>query len=312
MRYVSNFWRVLRINWIVARYGLDRILFSSPYFYSLRFLQFLNPWNWGYSQRFTRGEAIRLALEQLGPLFVKFGQMLSTRRDLLPDDIANELTKLQDQVPPFDGKIAQAVAEKVYRKPLTQIFQQFDVTPLASASIAQVHAAVLLTGEKVVVKILRPRVRKQVMRDIDVLYSFARGIEKLWRATRRLKLTVVIKEFEHTTLNELDLLREAANAAQLRRNFPYSDLLYVPTVYWDYTRKNILVMERIEGVPIDDLATLKQQQVNLKVLAEKGVEIFFTQVFRDSFFHADIHAGNIFIETKEMTKARTLNAPTEL
>lgn len=288
--------RLIYINWILARYGVDDLVLSTGWFGALHYLRYCNPWNWRPQRKTTRAIRLRLALETLGPIFVKFGQALSTRRDLLPDDIADELAKLQDQVHFFDSRIAINLIEQAFDQPIALIFQQFDQLPLAAASIAQVHTAELHDGRKVIVKILRPDIEKIVRRDIALLYSLAKFTERYWHAGRRLKPLAVVAEFEQTLLDELDLVREAANASQLKRNFAGSDLLHVPDIIWSHTRKNVLVMERIFGTPIANIALLKEQQVDLKKLAENGVEIFFTQVFRDCFFHADMHPGNIFVD----------------
>lgn len=287
--------RLLHINRILVRHGLDEIVLATHLFRPFRFLLYLMPWRWfGVSQE-ARGVRIRRALEDLGPIFVKFGQTLSTRPDLLPPDIAQELARLQDSVPPFPGLQARVIIEQAYGRPLTEVFQDFDETPLGSASIAQVHAARLHDGKEVVVKVVRPSIEKVIQRDIGLLYIVADLAERYWKEARRLRPRDVVAEYEKTILGELDLMREAANASQLRRNFLNSDLLYVPEIYWPQTRRNVMVMERISGVPISDIESLRQQAIDLKKLAEKGVEIFFTQVFRDNFFHADMHPGNIFV-----------------
>ena len=252
------------------------------------------PWTW-LNRKTPRGTRIRLALEDLGPIFVKFGQILSTRRDLLPDDIAIELSKLQDQVTPFANQVAYDIIEKSLGHPLNEIFSSFSDSPFASASIAQVHAATLHTGEEVIVKVLRPNIKPIIQRDISLLYIIANKIERFWPAGKNLRPKEVVAEFEKALLNELDLMREAANASQLRRNFLNSEKLYVPEVYWDHCRRDIMVMERIHGTPIGNIDVLIEKNINLKQLSERGVEIFFTQVFRHSFFHADMHPGNIFV-----------------
>ncbi len=287
--------RLLHINRILVRHGLDEIVLATHLFRPFRFLLYLMPWRWfGVSQE-ARGVRIRRALEDLGPIFVKFGQTLSTRPDLLPPDIAQELTRLQDSVPPFPGLQARVIIEQAYGRPLAEVFQNFDEIPLGSASIAQVHAARLHDGKEVVVKVVRPSIEQVIQRDIGLLYIVADLAERYWKEARRLRPREVVAEYEKTILGELDLMREAANASQLRRNFTNSDLLYVPEIYWPQTRRNVMVMERISGTPISDIASLRQQAIDLKKLAEKGVEIFFTQVFRDNFFHADMHPGNIFV-----------------
>jgi ubiquinone biosynthesis protein len=287
--------RLIYINWVLVRNGLDEIVLATHLFRPVRFLLYLLPWHWFRGEMPPRGERIRRSLEELGPMFVKFGQMLSTRRDLLPDDVTQELAKLQDRVPPFPGVEARAIVEKSLNKPVTELFERFDEQPHASASIAQVHLARLLNGQDVVVKVVRPGIHKTIARDIGLLYVVAELAERYWREGRRLRPREVVAEYEKTILDELDLLREAANASQLRRNFQDSPLLYVPEVYWPFCRRQVMVMERIYGTPISDVAELKRQGVDLKKLAERGVEIFFTQVFSHSFFHADMHPGNIFV-----------------
>jgi ubiquinone biosynthesis protein len=287
--------RLIYINWVLVRNGLDEIVLATHLFRPVRFLLYLLPWHWFRGEMPPRGERIRRSLEELGPMFVKFGQMLSTRRDLLPDDVAQELAKLQDRVPPFPGVQARAIVEKSLNKPVTELFECFDEQPHASASIAQVHLARLQSGQDVVVKVVRPGIHKTIARDIGLLYVVAELAERYWPEGRRLRPREVVAEYEKTILDELDLLREAANASQLRRNFQDSQLLYVPEVYWPFCRRQVMVMERIYGTPISDVAELKRQGVDLKKLAERGVEIFFTQVFSHSFFHADMHPGNIFV-----------------
>ena len=287
--------RLLYINWVLVRNGLDEIVLATHLFRPFRFLLYLLPWHWVRRDLPSRAERIRRTLEELGPIFVKFGQMLSTRRDLLPDDVAQELAKLQDRVPPFPGAEARAIVEKSLGKPVAELFESFDEQPHASASIAQVHLARLQSGQDVVVKVVRPGIQKTIARDIGLLYVVADLAERYWREGRRLRPREVVAEYEKTITDELDLLREAANASQLRRNFQDSELLYVPEVYWPFCRRQVMVMERIHGIPISDVAELKRQGVDLQKLSARGVEIFFTQVFRHSFFHADMHPGNIFV-----------------
>ena len=296
----AQFLRLLHINRILVRHGLDDIVLATHLFRPIGFLRHLLPWNWAPREELnlSRGERIRLALEDLGPIFVKFGQMLSTRRDLLPDDIALELAKLQDRVPPFPGEQALAIVEKAYGQPLSALFAAFSPQPLASASIAQVHAARLLNGREVVVKVLRPGIETVIRRDVELLYIIASLAQRYWREGRRLRPVEVVGEYEKTIFDELDLVREAANASQLRHNFQDSPLLYVPEIFWPETRRNVLVMERIYGIPVGDIAQLRQRGVNMQKLSERGVTIFFTQVFRDSFFHADMHPGNIFVNAE--------------
>ncbi len=287
--------RLLRINQILVRHGLDEIIFATHLLRPMRLLIYLLPWNWWRRKRLPRAVRLRQTLEDLGPIFIKFGQILSTRRDLLPDDIAEEFSLLQDKVAPFPGARARAIAEKSYGCSLDHVFLTFDETPLASASIAQVHAATLLDGREVVVKIVRPDIRNVIRRDVSLLYIIAQLAERYWQEGKRLRPREVVAEFEKTIFDELDLMREAANASQLRRNFAESPMLYIPEVYWPQTRTNVMVMERIRGIPVSDIQTLKTSGVDLKRLSEMGVEIFFTQVFSHNFFHADMHPGNIFV-----------------
>ncbi len=296
--------RLARINFVLARHGLDEIVLAAHIFRPIRFLIYFSPFYWLRRRDAPRGERVRLALEDLGPIFVKLGQMLSTRRDLLPPDIADELAKLQDRVPPFPGREAREVVERTLGKPVGELFQEFSEVPLASASIAQVHAARLKDGREVVVKVLRPGVQRIIRSDLDLLYLIAGLAERYWRDARRLRPREVVSEYEKTILDELDLMREAANAAQLRRNFEGSMLLYVPEVHWPLTRHNVMVMERIRGVPVSDIATLRARGTDMRKLAETGVEIFFTQVFKHNFFHADMHPGNIFVNVDDPENPR--------
>ena len=297
--------RLLQIQRALVRHGLDDFVRATHLYRPFRFLVYLSPWTWFQrSIGVTRGERLRLALEELGPIFVKFGQALSTRRDLLPADIADELAKLQDRVPPFDGAIAVASIEKAFGRQIGEIFGSFDPKPLAAASIAQVHVATLKNGGEVVVKILRPGMREIIDLDLEVLDYLAELAQEYWEDSRRLRPIELVREYRKTILDELDLLREAGNAAQLKRNFAGSPLLYVPEVHWDYCRVNIMVMERIHGVIVNDLEELRARGANIPKLAENGVEIFFTQVFRDNFFHADMHPGNIFVQTDDPQNPR--------
>jgi len=288
--------RLFQIQRVLLKHRLDDFVRATHLYRPLRLLLLLAPGiGRARRRRSNRAERLRLALTELGPIFVKFGQAVSTRRDLLPPDIANELAKLQDQVPPFPGSEAREIMERAYGRPLAQVFAEFDETPLAAASIAQVHAARLPDGKEVVVKVLRPQMRAVIERDLEVLYALARLAQQYWPDGRRLRPIEVVAEYEKTVLAELDLMREAANAAQLRRNFAGSDLLYVPEVYWDYCRTDVMVMERIHGIQISDTARLREAGTDIQKLAENGVRIFFTQVFRHNFFHADMHPGNIFV-----------------
>jgi ubiquinone biosynthesis protein len=285
--------RLIAIQRVLVKYGLDDIIKETHLLRPLRFLFRLAPRRRDSSA--PLGERIRLALEELGPIFVKFGQAISTRRDLLPPDIADELAKLQDAVPPFPAEQAKAIIEGAYEQPVDAVFERFDEQPLAAASIAQVHTAKLKAGTEVIVKVLRPGVQEQIDRDLHVLRLIAELAARYWEHGKRLRPLEVVDEYEHTILDELDLMREGANAAQLKRNFQGSDMLYVPEVYWDYCRPEVLVQERIYGTPISDMDTLRAAGTNIQLLAENGVEIFFTQVFRHNFFHADMHPGNIFV-----------------
>jgi len=284
-----SIFRFLYVIYIVLKFGLDQFLNTK----TTAFIHIaLLPIRFNQSEE-NRATRLRIALEDLGPIFVKFGQMLSTRRDLLPDDIANELAKLQDQVPPFSFSIAKNILEKAYRKPLKQQFIDFQETPVASASVAQVHFAKLYTGQEVAVKILRPNIKKQIERDIKLLAWLAYILESLWNDGRRLKPREVVSEFARHTKSELNLLLEAGHCSHLGENFKDKKLLIVPEVYWDHCYDNVMVMERMNGIPISNIKELNKRNIDIPTLARNGVEIFFTQVFRDGFFHADMHPGNI-------------------
>ncbi len=292
-----HLFHLARINMVLLRHGLDEIILATRLFRPFRWLGYLMPWRWVRRHQENRGVRIRRALEDLGPLFVKFGQILSTRRDLLPPDVADELSYLQDRVPPFSAAEARRIIERAYDQPLTNVFQRFDDHPIASASIAQVHGARLHDGREVVVKVVRPDIDRIINRDLDLMHTFAALAQRYWPLGRRLRPLEVVAEFEKNLHDELDLMREASNASQLRRNFLNSPQLYIPEVFFQETRRDVMVMERISGVAISNIAELRARGVDLRRLAEKGVEIFFTQVFRDSFFHADMHPGNIFVDT---------------
>jgi ubiquinone biosynthesis protein len=292
---VQRLFRSLNIGFIFIRYRLDTFFEALALPWYIRFFLYLMPWRYIVPAKEPRGVRLRLALESLGPVFIKFGQVLSTRRDLLPLDVADELKFLQDRVPAFPSKQAISIIEKALGKPIDQLFAEFEPQPLASASVAQVHNATFFTGEKAVVKVIRPGIDKTIKKDIALLFTLAYLVESWWSEGKRLHLVEVVAEYEMSLADELDLRKEAANASQLRRNFDASKILYIPEIYWDYTRQNVLVMERIKGIPVSDVEHLNAEGVNMKLLAERGVEIFFTQVFRDSFFHADMHPGNIFV-----------------
>ena len=286
--------RLIRIAWVLSRYRLDTLLRYQQVPWPIRLAQLFFPLRWIIPARGDEGYRLRRALETLGPVFVKFGQILSTRRDLLPADMATELAYLQDRVPSFSGKKARALIEEALGQPVDQLFAEFDAEPLASASIAQVHSARLLDGKAVVVKVIRPGIKSGIVKDVRLMEVMA-WLVSLLPDGRRLRPLEVVEDFRKTILDELDLLREAANLATLKRNFEDSELLYMPWVHWEYTRRNVLVMERINGIGVSSVDELQAAGVNMKLLAERGVEIFFTQVFRDSFFHADMHPGNIFV-----------------
>ena len=255
---------------------------------------YLTPWHYFPSKKLSRGERIRLALEELGPVFIKFGQTLSTRRDLLPDDIGDELAKLQDTCPPFSEKESKSIIEKNLGSSVGELFKSFDYKPLASASIAQVHIATTHNNEEIIIKVVRPGIEKLIKRDVGLLYAFA-SLAESHPIGKRLRPKEVIEEFEGIIYNELNMMIEAANASLLGKNFSDSDLLYVPKVHWEFCRSNILVTERIYGTPVNNIEVLIENKTDLKVLAENGVIIFFTQVFDHNFFHADMHPGNIFV-----------------
>ena len=289
--------RILAIQRVLVKYGLDDVIKHTHLLRPLRFLFYLAPRRRDRSA--PVGERIRLALEELGPIFVKFGQAISTRRDLLPPDIADELAKLQDKVPPFPSSEVISILNDAYDETVDKLFARFDAEPFAAASIAQVHTAQLKSGQEVIVKVLRPGVQDRIECDLDVLRMLARLADRYWEHGKRLKPLEVVAEYEHTIIDELDLMREAANCTQLKRNFEDSDMLTVPDIFWDYCRPEVLVQERVFGTPISDMEALRKAGTNIQRLAENGVEIFFTQVFRHNFFHADMHPGNIFVTTAD-------------
>jgi ubiquinone biosynthesis protein len=293
---MSRLSRLYKIVRVFSRHRLDTSIDLEKLPRGLRWPLKIAPWRLLPVGPASRGERLRLTLEELGPVFIKFGQMLSTRRDLLPEDIADELEKLQDNVPPFGQAEAVVIIEQALGAPITELFAEFVSQPMASASVAQVHAATLKSGEQVVVKVLRPGIEPVIRQDLALMYTLARLVHRYFPDGHRLRPVEVVSDYELTILDELDLQREAANASQLKRNFADSELVYIPDVYWDYTRRNVFVMERISGIPVTRLDELRARGTDLKLLAERGVEIFFTQVFRDSFFHADMHPGNIFVD----------------
>lgn len=287
--------RLYRIGAVLLQHGLDELLPRQWQPWPIRLWRRSLFWLRNRHPTASRGKRLRLAFEALGPVFIKFGQMLSTRRDLLPPDLAEELALLQDRVPPFPGALARQQIEQSLKQPIEALFDEFDESPLASASVAQVHTARLKSsGEDVVLKVIRPDIRPVIDADLELLEALARLVA--WLVPRnRLRPVEVVREYRKTLLDELNLMSEAANAIQLRRNFEDSPLLYVPRIHTDLCRENVLVMERIYGIPVSDRPALEANGTNLKLLAERGVEVFFTQVFRDSFFHADMHPGNVFV-----------------
>jgi ubiquinone biosynthesis protein len=297
-----NIFRLMQISWVAVRFGLDDVILASPRMRVLRgMFRILFFWR---PLKASRAQRLRLALESLGPLFVKFGQMLSTRRDLLPADFADELALLQDRVPPFEFTQVEQVLVAAYGRPWQQVFSKFDPQPVASASVAQVHFAELCDGHPVAVKVLRPGIGRIIQHDLALLDAAALLVEKLFADGKRLRPREVVDEFRKTLRDELDLMQEGSNAALIRRNFKDSPLLKVLEVYFDFSRESVLVMERIHGTPISQKEALIQAGVDIPQLARNGVEIFFTQVFRDGFFHADMHPGNIFVGTERENKGK--------
>lgn len=293
---MSALYRIFQILRVVIRYRLHNLIPRQHQ--PLWLVILLLPLRLLPASKLSRGECLRRACEDLGPIFIKFGQLLSTRPDVVPSDMVEELDHLQDKVTPFSGEQFTRMVEASLGAPVLEVFAEFDRNPLASASVAQVHAAKLHDGREVVVKIIRPGIEKTIERDMALLFVLARIIEKVSADGRRLRPVEVVEDYKHTIFDELDLQREAANASQLRRNFASGDkagLLYVPEVYWDYCRPNLITMERIYGIPVANIDELVAQNTNMKLLAERGVEIFFTQVFEHNFFHADMHPGNIFV-----------------
>lgn len=296
--------RALRIGRILLRYRLDALLDGTA---AERWLNLMRPFVPRASRdvaALSRGARLRLALQDLGPIFVKFGQILSTRRDLVPPDIAVELALLQDRVAPFDGQQARALVERALGRSIETAYASFDVTPLASASIAQVHAARLHDGREVVVKVLRPGIERQIEADMALLKAVAALVERTHPRADKIRPHEVVAEIENTLAAELDLQREAGNASLLRRNWQDSPDLYVPEIIWSHSAETALTMERVHGIPSDDIAALDAVGIDRKALAAKGVRVFYQQVFRDNFFHADAHAGNIWVDPNRKTDPR--------
>jgi len=299
---ILKFLRLLKILRVATKYGLDEIAISGlkvP-----RTAKLIDTIIFWRDISAPRGERLRMALEELGPIFVKFGQVLSTRRDLMPPDIADELARLQDRVPPFDSDLAIAQITRSLGSPPDQLFASFERDPVASASIAQVHFAVLKNGKEVAVKVLRPGMKKSIDEDVALMHLAAGLTSRWWADSKRLKPREVVAEFDKYLHDELDLMREAANASQLRRNFANSTLLMVPEMYWDFCSSSVIVMERMHGIPVSQIERLAAEGVDLQKLSRDGVEIFFTQVFRDGFFHADMHPGNILVSIAPATFGR--------
>ncbi|MBL0420981.1 ubiquinone biosynthesis regulatory protein kinase UbiB [Ramlibacter sp. AW1] len=306
---MRRYLRAAFIAWIVLRYGLDDLFLRSFRHPTLRLLAAVV--SVGRDLRAPRGRRLREALERLGPIFVKFGQLLSTRRDLLPPDVADELALLQDRVPPFDPRLAMATIERAFGRPIDTLFASFEREPVASASIAQVHFATLLARDgslrEVAVKVLRPGMLEVIEQDLSLMRMMAGWAERVSADARRLKPREVVAEFDKYLHDELDLLREAANAAQLRRNMASLGLVLIPEMYWDLCHSRVIVMERMKGVPISQVQRLVDAGVDRRQLARDGVTIFFTQVFRDGFFHADMHPGNIMISLEPRTFGRYIS-----
>lgn len=292
---MRKLWRLISIFFVMFRHGLDDMAVS--YLFSQGAASFYRGIFFWRGLARPAAERFRRALEELGPIFIKLGQVLSTRRDLLPEDFADELAKLQDQVPPFDASLARNQVTKSLGAPPEVLFAEFDAQSVASASIAQVHFAVLKDGRKAAVKILRPDILRRIERDLELMYAFAALGEKYWMDGRRLRLSEVVREFDNSLHNEIDLLCEAGNYSQLRRNFEGSDKLVVPEIYWEYCSSEVITMERMEGIPISRIDELREAGFDLKKLSRNGVDIFLTQVFDHAFFHADMHPGNILIST---------------
>ncbi len=290
--------RLYHIVLTLARYRLDE-LFSDMPFLRLTALVRLLPWGRRRVRDLPRGARLRLALQELGPIYVKFGQILSTRRDLLPPDIADELAGLQDNVGPFPTDQARHIVEQELEAPVAELFAEFEDTPLASASIAQVHGARLPSGEAVVVKIVRPGIERQIGRDLELLKGMARLVRRLHPEGERIRPDEVVGEFERVIFGELDMQAEGANASLIRHNFQDSGDLYIPSIYWELTARRVLVMERVSGIPVRDIAALRKHGVDLEKLARRGIRVFYTQVFRDNLFHADMHPGNILVDVSD-------------
>lgn len=295
---IKQFFQLLRLKFIFIKYSLDELFYAQTKLTKFKILCWLNPYYLLRNRKLCRGTRLRLALQQAGPIFIKFGQMLSTRYDAIPEDILIELTKLRDRVTPVSGRKIIKKIERSFGKQINELFDSFSIEPLASASIAQVHSAILKDGSAVVVKVLRPKIKKHIVRDISLLESWAKTLEKFVKRSHKLKPYALVQEIKATLLSELDLQNEANNASKLKRFSLTIEQSYIPNIYWDYCHKNILVMEEISGVPIQDTQKLQHYGIDLSKLARTCINVFFTQIFRDRFFHADLHPGNIFIDVK--------------
>lgn len=303
MHTLRQFARAMKISAILVRYRLDELLHEAQVFRPMMVVRLFAIMPRRRVANLPRGERLRLALQEMGPVYVKFGQILSTRRDLVPADIADELAVLQDRVPPFEGEKARAITEQALGGKVETLFESFEVEPLASASIAQVHAATLPGGQEVVVKVVRPGIENQLRRDIDLLLYISGLLERYWEDSTRVRPRELVEEFRNVVFDELDMQREASNASMLRRNFEGSDALYIPAVHWPYCREQVLVMERVSGIPVNDVEALRAAGVDLPRLARRGIKVFYTQVFRDNLFHADMHPGNILVDVTDPDNA---------
>jgi len=299
---IGRGFRLFRIAVVLARYRMDTLILDMPALKLARVVRMI-PWGRRGVRDLSRGARLRLALEELGPIYVKFGQILSTRRDLLPHDIADELAKLQDDVPAFPGEQARAIVEEELGKPVAELFGSFDETPMASASIAQVHAATLPDGTEVVAKVVRPGIEKRITDDLELLTTLANLARRYHPEGERIRPNEVVAEFKRVIFDELSMQSEGANASMLRRNWEDSEALYIPKIYWSHTADRVLVMERVGGVPVRDIDELRRQGVEMERLARRGIRVFYQQVFRDNLFHADMHPGNIRIDTTDPANA---------
>ena len=300
---IRHTFRLTSIGMTLARYRMDEFLAAIPFLKFTRIVRVL-PWGGRKVRNLPRGARLRLALQELGPIYVKFGQIISTRRDLLPHDIADELAGLQDDVPPFPSDQARAIIEKQLKAPINELFAEFEDTPLASASIAQVHGARLKSGQAVVVKVVRPGIEEQIQRDLALLNSLARLVRRYHPEGDRIRPDDIVAEFDQVVHGELDMQAEGSNAALIKRNSEDSSTIYIPAIHWDFTARRVLVMERVSGIPVRDTAALRAAGVDLEKLAREGIRLFYTQVFRDNLFHADMHPGNIMVDVTDPDQPR--------